>query len=63
MNGWDKYREQRFKKLKEIGMIDPDWVLTERDESVPAWDSLTENEKKIWDARMAVYAAQIDRMD
>ncbi|HZK95529.1 MAG TPA: arylsulfatase [Prolixibacteraceae bacterium] len=63
MNGWDKYREQRFKKLKEIGMIDPDWVLTERDESVPAWYSLTENEKKIWDARMAVYAAQIDRMD
>lgn len=63
MNGWDKNREQRFEKLKSIGMIHPNSTLSKRDEKIPAWESLTYDEKKIWDARMAVYAAQIDCMD
>lgn len=63
MNGWDKHREMRFNQLKKLGMIDEHCVLSERDKSVPAWDSLNDDEKKIWDARMAVYAAQIDCMD
>lgn len=63
MNGWDINRKQRFERLKALGMIDSNVVLTERDKDVPAWESLSENEKKVWDARMAVYAAQIDRMD
>lgn len=63
MNGWDKNREQRFARMKELGMFEENCLLSARDKSIPEWDSLTENEKKIWDARMAVYAAQIDCMD
>lgn len=63
MDGWDSNREKRFKKLKEIGMIDSTFKLSERDKKVPTWDSLTDDEKRKWDARMAVYAAQIDCMD
>jgi len=63
MNGWDKNRQQRFERLKALGMIDKNCILSERDKTVPAWDSLSEEEKKMWDARMAVYAAQIDCMD
>lgn len=63
MNGWDNNREQRFKQLKKLGMINENCLLTRRDTSIPAWNSLTEDEQKTWDARMAVYAAQIDRMD
>jgi arylsulfatase len=63
MDGWDAHRQKRYQKLKEIGFIDTDWSLTERDASVPAWETLSIEEKQIWDARMAVYAAQIDCMD
>ena len=44
-----------------MGLIDENWLLTERDPQVGPW----KNEKyKEWQARrMEVYAAQIDRMD
>lgn len=59
--GWDHIREERFTKMREIGLIDDQWELTERDPRVPSWD---EAENKKWEARrMEVYAAQIDRMD
>lgn len=63
MEGWDVHRKRRYEYLKEIGFIDEGWSLTERDQSVPSWDDLSNEEKLIWDARMAVYAAQIDCMD
>lgn len=63
MDGWDEQRQKRYERLKEIGFINSDWPLTERDPDVPAWEELSDDEKKIWDARMAVYAAQIDCMD
>jgi len=59
--GWDAIRQQRFKRLKELGIIDNKCVLTERGVNIPAW----ENEPmKEWQARrMEVYAAMIDVMD
>ena len=63
MDGWDKNRKQRYERLKKLGIINENVVLTQRDENVPDWNSLTDAEKKVWDARMAVYAAQIDCMD
>ncbi len=45
----------------KAGIIDPHWQLTPRDERVPAWDEIVDRE---WEAsRMAIYAAQVDRMD
>lgn len=59
--GWDRLRETRYRKLIDKGIIDSDWPLTSRDPRVDAWKK-TEN--KDWEARrMAVYAAQMDRMD
>lgn len=63
IDGWDKNREQRFERLKALGIVNENWELTERDANVREWNSLTEEGKQVWDARMAVYAAQIDRMD
>lgn len=63
MAGWDKLREKNYKQLEKLGIINEACKLSERDSGVPEWDSLTEEEKKIWDARMAVYAAQIDCAD
>lgn len=59
--GWDRLREERLQRLIASGIIHENWALTERDERIPAWEEVSEKE---WEAiRMAVYAAQIDRMD
>jgi len=59
--GWDRLRERRYERMIEMGLIDEEWPLTERDPNVPAWEKA---ENKEWQARrMAVYAAMVDRMD
>lgn len=63
LDGWDKVRAKRFEKLKEQGIIDKNWNLSERFEKVPDWEKLSAEEKNKWDNRMAIYAAMIDRMD
>lgn len=63
MIGWDSLRVQRYNRMKEIGIIDKDYPLSPRDENIPAWNSLTQNQKEMWDRKMAVYAAQISIMD
>lgn len=59
--GWDALREQRHKRQIELGIVDAKWPLSPRDPEAPAWSDATE--KDDLDLRMAVYAAQIDRMD
>ena len=61
--GWDKLREQRYQRQIELGITKKEWVLSPRPDTIPAWDSLTDAEKDFEDARMAVFAAQVDRMD
>ena len=63
MKGWDKLRQERFERMKNLGVIDKNAKLSPRDENVPDWESLTQAEKENWDDKMAVYAAMIDRMD
>lgn len=63
MMGWDKLREQRYKKQLELGLIYPKWKLSPRSGNVPAWDSLGIKKQKEMALRMAVYAAMIDRID
>ena len=61
--GWDKLREQRYQKQIQLGITKTQWALSPRPDTIPAWDSLTEKEQEFEDLRMAVYAAQVDRMD
>lgn len=63
MHGWDELRERRHKRQLALGLLDPQWKLSNRDERAPAWADLSEPEQQDWDLRMAVYAAMIDRMD
>jgi len=61
MGGWDALREKRHRRMIEMGIVDAKWDLTPRDPRAPAW---SDAKNKEWqDMRMAVYAAQIDRMD
>lgn len=60
-SGWDNIREKRLSRMIDMGIIDPKWKLTDRDETQKPWE---EAEHKKWQARrMEVYTAQIDRMD
>ena len=59
--GWDGLRTGRHEELKGMGMLDPGWEISPRDEKAPAWSAVAEPDWE--DLRMAVYAAQVDRMD
>jgi arylsulfatase len=61
--GWDELRRQRHTRQLKLGLVNKQWPLSPRDPAAPAWDSLRDAAKDAWDLRMAVYAAQIDRMD
>jgi len=59
--GWDVLREERLARMIEMGIIDPKWKLSDRDERLARWEKA---EHKEWQLRrMEVYVAQIDRMD
>jgi len=59
--GWDVIRQQRFEKQKKLGIIGENYQLSDRTETIPAWENETMKE---WQARrMEVYAAMITVMD
>ncbi|MCG8526239.1 MAG: arylsulfatase [Opitutales bacterium] len=61
--GWDKIREERLQRQKEIGLFDESVQLTERDKRVRPWAEVDAKQKVHSDYRMAVYAAQVDCVD
>jgi len=61
--GWDHFRQQHYARLKETGLAPDGWKLDSRPDDIPAWDSINEDDKQLWECRMEAYAAQIDRMD
>lgn len=61
MQGWSALREQRYKRMIELGLIDESWPQTPL--GVREWDSLSDAKKVEMDLRMAIYAAMVDRMD
>ncbi|MGI9309267.1 MAG: sulfatase-like hydrolase/transferase, partial [Gammaproteobacteria bacterium] len=61
--GWDKAREEIIERQKEAGVVPPDTKLTERIDEIPAWDSLPEQEQKLYARQMEVFAAQMEWVD
>ena len=59
--GWDKLREQRWRRMQQLGLTAASWQLSHRDPEVPRWED--SQNKDEWDLAMAVYAAMVDRMD
>ncbi len=57
--GWEVIRENRFKKMKELGVLTAGTELSPLD--VKPWTE--EIKKAVQSGRMEVYAAQIDAMD
>jgi arylsulfatase len=61
--GWDKLREQRNAKQRELGVLDPSWALSPRPPRVKAWDSLSAEEQDRFDQIMSIYAAAVAHID
>ena len=61
--GWDKLRQQRYARQKQMGLIDANWPMAPRPPEVSDWDSLSEEDKDRFDHIMSVYAACVSHMD
>jgi arylsulfatase len=59
--GWDRLREERHARQIASGLLDRKWAMSPRPADIPAWAGVDNQDE--WDLRMAVYAAQVDRMD
>lgn len=61
--GWDRAREQSFARQKKQGIIPADTKLTSRPAEIPAWDSLSADQKKLYSRMMEVYAGALSYAD
>jgi len=61
--GWDVYREEVFKKQKQLGTIPANAILPDRNPSIKAWDKLTADEKKLYARFYEVYAGFLTYTD
>jgi arylsulfatase len=62
--GWDRLRGERLERQRGLGLAGGGgsaWELSPRDPAAPAWEDAAAKEWE--DHRMAVYAAQVDRLD
>lgn len=62
-DGWDVYRQKTLERQKALGIVPPDTELTERPELFPAWDSLGDDEKKLYARQMEVFAGFSENAD
>jgi arylsulfatase A-like enzyme len=61
--GYDQLRQERFERMKRLGIIPKGTDLYTGHEKWPKWGTLTPEQKRSEARRMAVYAAMVDRMD
>jgi arylsulfatase A-like enzyme len=62
-DGWDAYRARIFARQKVMGWIPQDAKLTPRPDTLPAWDSLSPEEKKFQVRLMEVFAGFMEHVD
>ncbi len=60
-NGWKSLRKERYNRMIKMGVLKAEAALSADDAA--DWDKLSPEKQDEMDFRMALYAAQIDRMD
>ncbi|AZQ64494.1 arylsulfatase [Flammeovirga pectinis] len=68
--GWEKLRENRLAKQKELGIVSKDVILntdnaatTEPDWKIQDWSKLSDEQKKFNARKMQAYSGMVDNMD
>ena len=62
-DGWDAYREKVFARQKELGIIPQDAELSRHDPDVPAWESLSDDQRRLYARMMEVFAGFLSHTD
>ena len=62
-DGWDAYREKVFARQKELGILPQDAELSRHDPDVPAWESLTDDQRRLYARMMEVFAGFLSHTD
>jgi arylsulfatase A-like enzyme len=61
--GWDRWREEVFARQTASGLLPPGTELSARPSWVPAWDSLSADERRLYARMMEVYAGFLTHTD
>ena len=61
--GWDKMREQVLARQIELGVVPKGAKLRPRPSAIPAWDSLTADEKRLFTRQVEVFAGFLEFTD
>jgi arylsulfatase A-like enzyme len=61
--GWDKVREETLARQIKVGVVPPGTQLTKRPDQLPAWDSLSPDQKRLYAHMMEVYAGALSYAD
>jgi arylsulfatase len=61
--GWDKVREETLARQKKLGVVPANTDLSKRPEQIPAWVSLSADQKRLYARMMEVYASALSYAD
>jgi arylsulfatase len=61
--GWDRLREQTFARQKAMGLVPQDAELPPRPDEIPAWDSLSADEKRVYERMQEIFAGYLEQTD
>ncbi|HLG92309.1 MAG TPA: sulfatase-like hydrolase/transferase, partial [Acidimicrobiales bacterium] len=61
--GWDEWRQATFARQMEAGLLPPTTELSPRPEWVPAWESLSADEKRLYARYMEAFAGFMSHTD
>ncbi|MGH7427241.1 MAG: sulfatase-like hydrolase/transferase, partial [Candidatus Methylomirabilaceae bacterium] len=61
--GWDKLREETLVRQIKLGVVPPGTKLTARPTEIPAWDSLSADQKRLFARQMETFAGFAEHTD
>jgi arylsulfatase A-like enzyme len=61
--GWDKLREETLARQIKLGVVPEGTKLTKRPAEIPAWDTLTADQKKLFARQMETFAGFAEHTD
>jgi arylsulfatase len=61
--GWDKVRDETFERQKKLGVIPPDTKLNPLAPGLPTWNTLSDEQQKVYARFMEVYAGFLEQTD
>jgi arylsulfatase len=61
--GWDKVREETLERQKKLGIVPANTELAPKPADIKDWDQLTEDEKRLFERQMEIFAGFAEHTD